>query len=151
MSARWLLVMGLWLAGCGGAFTTTLGPRFTSARRDDAAVVYLYRPQALTMAARPVHVVVDGDERIVLVGGYAAMRVSPGKHQVIAYSTPTSQDFVAYGFGPTRWQGTATFDAALGKETFVRLESGIGDVEVKVTDDDSEISSCSLTPGGALR
>ena len=141
-------------AACGGVFTAPLGPAFAPAPNHDGAVVYLYRPPHLTMAVRPIHVVIDGEERIVHIGGYAAMRVTPGPHTIIAYSTPSSQNFVTYGFGTTAWRGAASLDAAAGGESYVRLQTSIGDVAVEVVDaarGAEEIQSCHLTPGGALR
>jgi hypothetical protein len=140
------------LAGC--SFTTELGPKFVETRVSGAGTVYFYRPSKLLGSRNIVHAYIDGDERLVLIGGYAAMRVPPGKHRVYAYSTPEWQYYVGYGFGPSAWRGQAEVQVADGGEAFVRLESDIGSVEVVPTSRAnamSEIEDCGLSAGGAPR
>lgn len=154
LAAFALVVCGLVGLGCV-SYATDLGPSFAPARApSDRAIVYLYRPRKLTGWMRPVHVVVDGQERLVMVGGYAVVAVRPGAHQVVAYSTGSAQNYVAIGFGGGAWRGQTTIDATAGAPTYVRLAAGIGPTEVTAVpkaDAEPELRELHLSPGGALR
>lgn len=147
---RWLVLLGL--AGCFSWKTEGLGPAFRE-ETSRAALIYVYRPSNMTMVVRPIHVVIDGTERTIYAGSYAAFEVPPGDHEVLAYSTPASQTFVAYGFGPTKWMGHAKVAAAAGAPGYVRVVSAIGAVKtVAVGGDDAatELRACHLAPGGRV-
>jgi hypothetical protein len=148
------VVLAVATAGCGMGFETKLGPGFQPSRAEGAGVVYFYRPSELMGARTIVHVVVDGEERLLLTGGYVAMRVPPGKHRVYAYSTPEWQYYVGYGYGPSRWRGEADVDVAADRGAFVRIATPIGSVAMEPKAEDAampELATCGLSPGGALR
>ena len=144
----------LLLSGCalyevknGPPFKAVVGPR-------DRALVYLYRPAHLPAWMRPVHVVISGQERIVMVEGYAVMSVAPGHHAVVAYSTGTAQHFVTIGIGGSQWSGDTGLDAVPGTPVYVRLTARFGATSVEVVDANTaknEISQLHLSAGGALR
>jgi hypothetical protein len=136
--------------GCG--FNTTLGPPFLPVEAGDRGVIYFYRPSKVTGAVNIAHVVVDGEERLLLTGGYLAMRVSPGRHRVLAYSTPGWQYFVTYGYGPTRWRATTEIDVGAGGATYLRVETLVGAMAVEQVSEEqgrAEIGGLELSPGGA--
>jgi hypothetical protein len=148
-----LLLLLVALSGC--SYTTTLGPEFAPVATDSSkSIVYLYRPEKLVAWMKPVHVAIDGEERIVMVGGYAVMAVTPGPHRVLAYSTYTAQNYITYGHGPSKWSGITDISPAAGDSIYIRLGASFGSTEVTqvpAAEAMDEIRGLSLTPGGALR
>ena len=82
---RNLSLVGLFLL-VGACANVPLGDRFTTldTRRDDKALVYIYRPYVRPSAAYGVIVNVDGIEKAILpVGAYTRFYLEPGTHNFI--------------------------------------------------------------------
>lgn len=147
------------LSGCLGlgcvGYESTLGAQFApTSVPAGRSLVYLYRPSKLVGWARPIHVVVDGAERLLMVRGYAVISVPPGHHQVTVYSTDLSQNFPTLGYGGGADHTNLEFDTKEGDTAYFKVRSTLSAIEVeKISPGDgkSDIEDLHLTPGGALR
>jgi len=157
MRAPLFLVIAL--SGCLGlgcvGYESTLGKQFApTSVPAGRSLVYIYRPSKLVGWARPIHVVVDGAERLIMVRGYAVISVPPGHHKVTAYSTDLSQNFPTIGYGGGADYTNVEFDTKAGDTAYFKVTLTLSSIEVdniSPGDGKSEIEDLHLTPGGGLR